>query len=29
MDNNIYYNSEDLWARFNLAVNEGKKELGE
>ena len=24
----IIFKSEDLWARFNLAVNEGKKELG-
>ncbi|MCR5504065.1 MAG: DUF4942 domain-containing protein [Elusimicrobiaceae bacterium] len=24
----IYFKSDDLWARFNLAVNEGKKELG-
>ncbi len=24
----LYFKSDDLWARFNLAVNEGKKELG-
>lgn len=24
----IIFKSEDLWARFNLAVNEGKKQLG-
>lgn len=25
----LEFKSEDLWAKFNLAVNEGKKELGE
>ena len=24
----IIFKSDDLWARFNLAVNEGKKQLG-